>query len=94
MPDNGELAGGTGVGADRRAAVRRGRAYMKIHGGRWCFYGLCRREAIGYERREAGGRSAGWELGLHREGVGLGGAHHSGKRSRRCRGHSYEAMDG
>ncbi|EJK60201.1 hypothetical protein THAOC_19495 [Thalassiosira oceanica] len=49
------------MGADRRAAVRRGRAYTTIHDGRWCSRGpIPRGDRI---RGEAGGRPAGWELG-------------------------------
>ncbi|EJK54110.1 hypothetical protein THAOC_26330 [Thalassiosira oceanica] len=50
-------------------------------------------EAIGYEAR--GWRAFRWlRTGLHREGVGLRGAYHSGNEAAGERGQSYEAMDG
>ncbi|EJK74694.1 hypothetical protein THAOC_03615, partial [Thalassiosira oceanica] len=74
-PDNGELAGGWGdVGADRRAAVRRGRAYTTIHGDWWC---SCGQNPRGDRIRGCRGwREFRWlELVVHREGVGRRGAH-------------------
>ncbi|EJK69393.1 hypothetical protein THAOC_09358 [Thalassiosira oceanica] len=60
------------VGADRRAAVRRRRAYTTIHGGWRCFCGSNLRG--GRIRGEAGGRSAVWEPAMHRKGVDRRGA--------------------